>query len=112
MKRFWETVDQTAKPGTYLSGDAGTMPLGGFMITAKTSSGSSKVLLADAADLNSLNRRTGLSPDLYKAIIKQWLRPGHQLRFSRNTFMKLNSSSVDNTHLYDQWKAVATPELK
>ena len=26
--------------------------------------------------------------------------------------MKLNSSSVDNTHLYDQWKAVATPELK
>lgn len=112
MKRFWETVDQTTKPGTYLSGDAGAMPLGGFMITAKTPSESSKVLLADAADLNSLNRRTGLSPDSYKAIIKQGLRPGHHLRFSRNTFMKLNSSAVDNAHLYDQWKAATTPELK
>jgi hypothetical protein len=40
------------------------------MIIAKTSSESSKVLLADAADLNSLNRRTGISPDSYKAIIK------------------------------------------
>ena len=71
-----------------------------------------KILLADAADLNSLNRRTGLSPDSYKAIIKQGLRPGHHLRFSRNTFMKLNSSAVDNAHLYDQWKAATTPELK
>ena len=86
MKRFWETVNQTTKPGTYLSGDSGMMSLGGFMITAKTPSESSKVLLADAADLNSLNRRTGLSPDLYKAIIKQGLRPWHQLKFSRNIF--------------------------
>ena len=112
MKRFWETVDQTTKSGTYLSGDAGAMPLGGFMITAKTPSESSKVLLADSVDLNSLNRRTSLSPDSYKAIIKQGLRPGHHLRFSRNTFMKLNSSAVDNAHLYDQWEKAATPELK
>lgn len=88
------------------------MPLGGFMITAKTPYESSKVLLADAADLNSLNRRTGLGPDSYKAIIKQGLRPGHQLRFSRDIFQKLNSSAVDNAHLYKQWKEAATPELK
>ena len=75
MKRFLETVDQTTKPGTYLSGDA--------------------------VDLSSLNRRTGFGPDSYKAIIKQGLIPGHQLRFSRNTFMKLNSSAVDNSHLYE-----------
>lgn len=26
--------------------------------------------------------------------------------------MKLNSSAVDNSHLYDQWKAATTTELK
>lgn len=58
MKRFWETVDQTTKSGTYLSGDSGRMPLGCFMIKAKIPFGSSKVLLADAEDLSSLNMRT------------------------------------------------------
>ena len=84
------------------------MPLGGFMIKDKTPFESSKVLLADAEDLSSRIMRTGLSPDSYKAIIKQ----GHQLRFSRDTFQKLNSSAVDNAHLYKQWKEAATPELK
>ena len=56
--------------------------------------------------------RTGLSPDSYKAIIKQGLRPEHQLRFSRNTFQKLNPSAVDNAHLYKQLKEAVTPELK
>ena len=82
------------------------------MIKAKTPFESSKVLLADDEDLSSLIMRTVLSPDSYKAIIKQGLRPEHQLRFSRNTFQKLNSSAVNNAHLYKQWKEVATPELK
>lgn len=112
MKRFWEIVDKTTKPGTYLSGDSGKMPLGGFMIKAKTPFESSKILLADTEDLSSRIMRTGLSPDSYKAIIKQGLRLGHQLRFSRDTFQKLNSSAVDNAHLYKQWKEAATPELK
>lgn len=112
MKRFWGILEQTTKPGTYLSGDAGRMPLGGFMIKAKTPSEASKVLLADAADLSLMNNRIGLSPDSYKAIIKQGLRPEHRLRFSRNGFTKLNSSAVDNKALYDQWKAAITPELK
>lgn len=112
MKRFWETVDQTTKPGTYLSGDSGRMPLGGFMIKAKTPFESSKVLLADAEDLSSRIMRTGLSPDSYKAIIKQGLRPEHQLRFSRDTFQKLNPSAVDHAHLYKQWKEATTQELK
>lgn len=112
MKRFWGIVEQTTKPGTYLSGDSGRMPLGGFMIKAKTPFESSKVLLADAEDLSSRIMRTGLNPDSYKAIIKQGLRPEHQLRFSRDTFQKLNPSAVDNAHLYKQWKEATTPELK
>lgn len=70
MKRFWEIVNQTTKPGTYLSGDSGRMPLGGFMIKAKTPFEYSKVLLADAEYLSYLNMRTDLSHDSYKAIIK------------------------------------------
>lgn len=112
MKRFWESMEQTTKPGTYLSGDAGRMPLGGFMIKAKTPSEASKILLTDAADISSVGTRMGLSPDSYKAIVKQGLRPGHRLRFSRNSFTKLNSSAVDNKALYEQWKAANTPELK
>jgi len=112
MKRFWESMEQTTKPGTYLSGDAGRMPLGGFMIKAKTPSEASKILLTDAADISSVGTRMGLSPDSYKAIVKQGLRPGHRLRFSRNSFTKLNSSAIDNKALYEQWKAANTPELK
>ena len=112
MKRFWGIVEQTTKPGTYLSGDAGVMPLGGFMIKAKTPSEASKILLSDVADSSSIISRTGLSPDSYKAIIKQGLRPEHRLRFSRDKFTKLNSSAVDNKALYDQWKAAKTPQQK
>ena len=112
MKRFWGIVEQTTKPGTYLSGDAGRMPLGGFMIKAKTPSEASKILLSDVADSSSIISRTGLSPDSYKAIIKQGLRPEHRLRFSRDKFTKLNSSAVDNKALYDQWKSAKTPQQK
>lgn len=112
MKRFWQILEQTTKPGTYLSGDAGRMPLGGFMIKAKTPSEASKILLSDITDSSSIISRTGLSPDSYKAIIKQGLRPEHRLRFSRDGFTKLNSSAVDNKALYDQWKAAKTPEQK
>lgn len=112
MKKFWGIVEQTTKPGTYLSGDAANMPLGGFMIKAKTPSEASKILLSDVEDVSSMVSRDGLSPDSYKAIIKQGLRPGHRLRFSRAAFNKLNSSAVDNKALYDQWKAAKTPQQK
>lgn len=111
MKRFWSTLEQTTKPGTYLSGDAGHMPLGGYMIKASTPSQVTKILIADNVDKANLIR-TGLSPDSYKAIIKQGLRKGHSLRFSRDSFTKLNSSAVDNQHLYTQWKNATTPYLK
>lgn len=111
MKRFWGTLEQTTKPGTYLSGDAGRMPLGGYMIKASMPSQAAKILIADNADkVNFI--RTGLSPDSYKAIIKQGLRKGHSLRFSRDSFTKLNSSAVDNQHLYTQWKNATTPYLR
>lgn len=111
MKIFWDYVQQTTKPGTYLSGDAGAMPLGGHMIKSKSPAEAIKILLKDSAD-SGIIQRDGLSPDSYKAIVKQGLRPEHRLRFSRNGFTKLNSSAVDNKILYDQWKAANTPELK
>lgn len=112
MRKFWDAVQQTTKPGTYLSGDAKAMPLGGFMIKAKSPSEAIKLLLTDAADKSSYINRRGLSPDSYKAIIKQGQRPEHRLRFSRQGFTELNNSAVDNKALYDQWKAATTLQLK
>ena len=118
MKIYWDAVNQTARPGTYISGDMPLtaaydemIPLGGYMIQAKTPSNAIKVLLQDTADKGGI-ARTGLSPDSYLAIIKQGLRPEHSLRFGRTGFTKLNSSAVDNAALYNQWEKATTPELK
>lgn len=112
MRKFWELVDQTSKPGSYISGDMGSMPLGGFMIKSKSPSKAIQTLIEDVADKGGIVNRPGLSPDSYLAVIKQGQRPGHDLRFSRNGFTKLNNSAVDNAALYNQWKAASTPELK
>ncbi len=112
IREFWDLVQQTTKPGTYLSGDTGRMPLGGYLLQAKTPSEVARVLLADVADASTKSTRGGLSPDSYKAIVKQGLRPEHRLRFSRDGFTVLNSSAVDNKALYEQWKAAKTPQLK
>ena len=50
MKKFWGIVEQTTKPGTYLSGDSGRMPLGDFMIKSKSPYNASKILLEDYED--------------------------------------------------------------
>lgn len=118
MKIYWDAVNQTARPGTYISGDMplnaaydAMMPLGGYMIQSKKPSEAIKVLLQDTADKGGI-ARTGLSPDSYLALIKQGLRPEHSLRFGRTGFTKLNSSAVDNAALYNQWEKATTPELK
>lgn len=112
MRKFWSLVDQTSKPGSYISGDMGSMPLGGYMIQSKSPWQALKILLKNNADKNGTVFRSGLSPDSYLAIIKQGLRPNHSLRFSRNGFTKLNPSAVDNASLYNQWKEATTPEMK
>lgn len=127
MKLFWKGVNQTARPGTYITGDIpekvvrniktntlsreDIMPLGGYMIQANSPSKAVKILLEDAADKGG-SVVMGLSPDSYKAIIKQGLRPEHNLRFARSGFTKLNGSAVDNAALYEQWQKAVTPELK
>ena len=115
MKRFWDSVQQTTKPGTYLSGDNGVAPLGYKLIisyTDKNLSQATKDLLANNYDISSIVDRSGLSPDSYYSIVRQGLRPEHSLRFSRNGFTKLNPSAVDNKDLYQMWKSATTPEAK
>ena len=115
MKRFWDGVQQTTKPGTYLSGDNGVAPLGHQLISSykdKNLSQAINDLLANNYDVDNINMRSGLSPDSYYSIIRQGLRPEHSLRFSRNGFTKLNNSAVDNKDLYQMWKSATTPEAK
>ena len=115
MGRFWDSVQQTTKPGTYLSGDNGVAPLGYRLITSYTDKNLSqavKDLLSNNYDVNSIVYRSGLSPDSYYSIVRQGLRPEHSLRFSRNGFTKLNDSAVDNKDLYQLWKSATTPEAK
>ena len=115
MKRFWDSVQQTTKPGTYLSGDNGVAPLGYKLITSYTDknlSQATKDLLANNYDISSIVDRSGLSPDSYYSIVRQGLRPEHSLRFSRNGFTELNPSAVDNKDLYQMWKSATTPEAK
>lgn len=115
MSRFWDGVQQTTKPGTYLSGDNGVAPLGYKLITSYTDknlSQAAKDLLANDYDISSIVDRSGLSPDSYYSIVRQGLRPEHSLRFSRNGFTKLNDSAIDNKDLYQMWKSATTPEAK
>lgn len=115
MKRFWDSVQQTTRPGTYLSGDNGVAPLGHQLISSykdKNLSQAINDLLANNYDVDNINMRSGLSPDSYYSIIRQGLRPEHSLRFSRNGFTKLNNSAVDNKDLYQMWKSATTPEAK
>lgn len=115
MKKFWDGVQQTTKPGTYLSGDNGIAPLGHQLISSykdKNLSQAINDLLANNYDIDKINMRSGLSPDSYYSIIRQGLRPEHSLRFSRNGFTKLNDSAVDNKDLYQMWKSATTPEAK
>lgn len=115
MSRFWDSVQQTTRPGTYLSGDNGVAPLGYKLITSYTNknlSQAAKDLLSNNYDISSIVNRSGLSPDSYYSIVRQGLRPEHSLRFSRNGFTKLNDSAIDNKDLYQMWKSATTPEAK
>lgn len=121
MRKFWSNLDEITRPGTYLSGDQDTPPLGVQLQTVSEEPfGLSKVyksLLDDSYDLvkdqdGSSFERFGLSPDSYYSIVRQGQRPKHSLRFSRHSFGKLNSSAVDNADLYQIWKAAKTPEQK
>lgn len=103
MRTFWSTIRE---PGTYLSGDFASAPLGSFMKNQGSHRGAVKVLLEDASDKGLY--KSGLSPDSYAA----GARDGNALRFSRNAFTELNNTAVHNKDLYDMWKAAVSPQQK
>ena len=107
MRTFWSTIREIVRPGTYLSGDFASAPLGSFMKNQGSRRGAVKVLLEDAADKGL--HKSGLSPDSYAAIVRQAARDGNALRFSRNAFTELNNTAVHNKDLYDMWKAAVSP---
>lgn len=84
MRTFWTTIREIVRPGTYLSGDFASAPLGSFMKNQGSHRGAVKVLLEDVADKGL--HKSGLSPDSYAAIVRQGARDGNALRFSRNAF--------------------------
>lgn len=99
MKSFWQGVQQTQRPGSYVSGDNGMTPLGDRLIRD----------YKDNRFKNAINifrsrghyfRRSGLSPDSYSSIIRQAQRDGSDLRWGEG-FTKWNSSAVTNKHIYD-----------
>lgn len=110
MRTFWSTIREIVRPGTYLSGDFASAPLGSFMKNQGSRRGAVKVLLEDAADKGL--HKSGLSPDSYAAIVRQGARDGNALRFSRNAFTELNNTAVHNKDLYDMWKAAVSPQQK
>lgn len=61
MRTFWSTIREIVRPGTYLSGDFASAPLGSFMKNQGSRRGAVKVLLEDAADKGL--HKSGLSPD-------------------------------------------------
>lgn len=105
MRTFWSTIREIVRPGTYLSGDFASAPLGSFMKNQGSRRGAVKVLLEDAADKGL--HKSGLSPDSYAAIVRQGARDGNALRFSRNAFTE--NTAVHNKDLYDMWKAAVSP---
>ena len=110
MRTFWYTIREIVRPGTYLSGDFASAPLGSFMKNQGSRRGAVKVLLKDAADKGL--HKSGLSPGSYAAIVRQGARDGNALRFSRNAFTELNNTAVHNKDLYDMWKAAVSPQQK
>lgn len=110
MRTFWSTIREVVRPGTYLSGDFASAPLGNFMRSQGSRRGAVKVLLEDAADKGL--HKSGLSPDSYAAIVRQGARDGNALRFSRNAFTELNDTAVHNRDLYDMWKSAVSPQQK
>lgn len=121
MKGLWKNVDKYTQPGTYLSGDEGSMPMGWSLyqrwknrnsIVRKSNNDGSLGAPERGGNLNTFytmltspekikSRTNGLSTDSYLAILKQGNRPGHKLRFSNDGFTTFNSQGVENKFISD-----------
>lgn len=111
MRRFWSKNDQMIKPGTYLSGDNGQMPLGNIAInTFDRTKSVDSAIQSIINPKNSRTGRTGLSPDSFSSIIRQGLRGNHKLRWGEG-FTKWNDSAVENRTIYEAWKKMKAGEI-
>lgn len=108
MRHFWEMAEQFQKPGTYLSGDNGKLPIGASYIRDFNNKQFSVNSLYTNPTLTTA--RTGLSPDSYSSIIRQAQREGKRLRWGEG-FERWNDSAVVNRHIYDAWKRYTKGEL-
>lgn len=103
MRRFWQNNDRIILPGSYLSGDNGTLPLGLNGISAiDQGKGMSGAISEILHPTHFRPHSYGLSPDSMLSILKQGQRPGHAVRYGPG-FTQLNSSAVYNKHIYDAW---------
>lgn len=112
IKSFWKYLSQAARPGTYITGDAGAKPLGQSLISEyKLHNQLGTIANNIYPKPSSIISRQGLSPDSYLSILKQGQRPEWSLRWGQG-FTKWNPSAVYNADLYDAWKAAKTLEEK
>ena len=131
MKGFWKNIDTYIEPGTYLSGDEGSLPMGyklyqlwknrNSVVRAKNNDGtiSGPIRGGDLNDFYNLlttpekinGRAEGLSTDSYMAILKQGNRPGHKLRFSNDGFTKFNNQGVENKFISDMLEKAKTGKI-
>lgn len=109
MKDFWISSRNVQRPGTYLSGDNGRLPLGSSLIEGFRKRQLYKTPLEERSLADQFTRRTGLSPDSYSSIIRQGNRNG-SLRWGEG-FEKWNNSAVDNAYVYDAWKRMKKGEI-
>lgn len=122
MKDFWSNVQNATRPGNYLSGDEGTMPLGFDLIRmfkSRSPTSFKKDEYGNVIDsgisswddiVNKVlskprwkSRTNGLSTDSYLALLKQASREGspYELRYSPDGFTEFNNQSIDNKFISD-----------
>lgn len=105
IKSYWMGANKFQKPGTYASGDMGSLPYGNDIIKTYENEGFSAALkkLTTPQSADSFNlQRTGLSTDSYSSIIRQGQREGNSLRWGEG-FTDWNDFGVDNKYVYDAW---------
>lgn len=131
MKGFWKNINTYIQPGTYLSGDEGSLPMGyklyqlwknrNSVVRTKNNDGTLSGPIR-GGDLNTFynllitpekinGRAEGLSTDSYMAILKQGNRPGHKLRFSNDGFTKFNNQGVENKFISDMLEKAKTGKI-
>ena len=119
VKRFWSGLDEYVPHKTYVSGDAGELPLGHDISNIYEKMHSRNRSADDVTNLiNKLTtkqkyliRTDGLSTDSYMSILKQGNRDGKALRFSNDGFTVFNEQGVKYKYINDLLKKQKVGEI-